>query len=60
MLFSPAMIKDVGCNWVILGHSERRNIFKETDEVRDFNKHLSATEIRFLVLRIFTCLSTFQ
>jgi len=34
--FSPAMIKDVGCNWVILGHSERRNIFKESDEVRDF------------------------
>lgn len=28
------MIKDVGCNWVILGHSERRNIFKESDEVR--------------------------
>ena len=32
--FSPSMIKDVGCNWVILGHSERRNIFKESDEVR--------------------------
>ncbi|KAL9970190.1 hypothetical protein ACROYT_G022524 [Oculina patagonica] len=30
---SPAMIKDVGCNWVILGHSERRNIFKESDEL---------------------------
>jgi len=30
---SPAMIKDVGCEWVILGHSERRNIFKETDEL---------------------------
>ena len=28
------MIKDVGCEWVILGHSERRNIFKEPDEVR--------------------------
>ncbi|KAG8269067.1 triosephosphate isomerase [Homalodisca vitripennis] len=31
---SPAMIKDVGVNWVILGHSERRNIFGESDEAR--------------------------
>ncbi|KAJ7379710.1 triosephosphate isomerase [Desmophyllum pertusum] len=30
---SPTMIKDVGCNWVILGHSERRNVFKESDEL---------------------------
>lgn len=30
---SPAMIKDVGCNWVILGHSERRTIFNESDEL---------------------------
>ncbi|CAB3225921.1 unnamed protein product [Arctia plantaginis] len=30
---SPAMIKDIGCNWVILGHSERRTIFKEQDEL---------------------------
>lgn len=30
---SPAMIKDVGCHWVILGHSERRHVFKETDEL---------------------------
>jgi len=28
---SPAMIKDVGCEWVILGHSERRNVFGESD-----------------------------
>jgi triosephosphate isomerase len=28
---SPAMIKDVGCNWVILGHSERRHILLESD-----------------------------
>jgi len=26
---SPAMIKDVGCNWVILGHSERRHVLHE-------------------------------
>ncbi len=27
------MIKDFGLQWAIVGHSERRNIFKETDEV---------------------------
>jgi triosephosphate isomerase len=26
------MIKDIGCDWVILGHSERRQLFGETDE----------------------------
>ncbi len=30
---SPLMLKDVGCRYVILGHSERRQIFKETDEL---------------------------
>lgn len=30
---SPAMIKDNGCDWVILGHSERRNVFGESDEL---------------------------
>jgi triosephosphate isomerase len=30
---SPAMIKDVGADWVILGHSERRQIFGESDEL---------------------------
>lgn len=30
---SPAMIKDCGGQWVILGHSERRHIFHETDEL---------------------------
>lgn len=30
---SPDMIKDIGTKWVILGHSERRNVFNESDEV---------------------------
>jgi len=30
---SPAMIQDCGVNWVILGHSERRNVFGETDQL---------------------------
>ncbi len=29
---SPAMLKDLGCTHVILGHSERRQLFGETDE----------------------------
>jgi triosephosphate isomerase len=29
---SPAMLTDVGCRYVILGHSERRHVLGETDE----------------------------
>lgn len=29
---SAAMLKDVGCEYVIIGHSERRQYFAETDE----------------------------
>jgi len=29
---SADMIKDIGVEWVILGHSERRNVFGESDE----------------------------
>ncbi len=28
---SPAVIKEAGAQWVILGHSERRHVFKEED-----------------------------
>ncbi|MDO8435864.1 MAG: triose-phosphate isomerase [bacterium] len=30
---SPAMLKDTGCEYVIIGHSERRKYQKETDEM---------------------------
>jgi triosephosphate isomerase len=30
---SPGMIKDVGCEWVLLGHSERRHVLGETDQL---------------------------
>ena len=29
---SPPMLKDVGCEYVIIGHSERRQLFAETNE----------------------------
>jgi triosephosphate isomerase len=29
---SPSMIREVGCEFVIIGHSERRQVFGETDE----------------------------
>ena len=37
---SPAMLKDAGCDYVILGHSERRQFFAETDE--NVNRKLKA------------------
>ncbi len=30
---SPPMLKDVGCTYVIVGHSERRQYFGETEEI---------------------------
>ena len=30
---SPKFLKEIGCEYVILGHSERRDIFKESDEM---------------------------
>ncbi len=37
---SPSMLKDVGCDYVIIGHSERRQYFNETDEM--VNKKMKA------------------
>ena len=30
---SCSMLKNIGCQWVIIGHSERRTIFGETDQI---------------------------
>lgn len=30
---SAAMLKDVGCSFVLVGHSERRSLYGETDEI---------------------------
>lgn len=27
------MLKDIGVSWVLLGHSERRHVFNESDEL---------------------------
>ena len=37
---APAMLKDVGCSHVIIGHSERRQYFAETDDT--VNKKVKA------------------
>lgn len=36
---SAAMLKDVGCQYVILGHSERRNILGESSEAVNLKTH---------------------
>ena len=37
---SPVMLKDVGCHYVIIGHSERRQFFGDTDRI--VNRKLKA------------------
>ncbi len=37
---SPGMLKDAGCQYVVIGHSERRQYFGETDET--VNKKIKA------------------
>lgn len=39
---SPLMLKDCGCDYVIVGHSERREYFHETDEI--INKKVRAAQ----------------
>ena len=37
---SPLMLKEAGCRYVIIGHSERRQYFKESDQ--DVNRKIAA------------------
>jgi len=37
---SPGMLAELGCRWVLLGHSERRHVFRETDE--EINRKVGA------------------
>lgn len=46
---SPVMLSDIGCEYVILGHSERRQYFGETDET--VNKKIK-TALRFAMTPI--------
>jgi triosephosphate isomerase (TIM) len=41
---SGAMLKDVGCTYVILGHSERRHILGESDEIINRKVHKALTD----------------
>ena len=36
---SPGLLKDVGCQYVIIGHSERRQLFGETDQLINDKAH---------------------
>lgn len=47
---SPLMLKDIGCTYVIIGHSERRKYFHETDEAVNLKvKKSLATGIKPIV-----------
>ena len=37
---SPAMLAELGCRWVLVGHSERRHLFREADE--EINRKVAA------------------
>ena len=44
---SPGMLRDVGCDYVIIGHSERRQYFNETNE--DVNRKAKAAHAHGLI-----------
>jgi triosephosphate isomerase len=49
---SPLMIKEIGCHYVIIGHSERRQFFGETDET--VNRRIKAA--LFQDLKVIFCI----
>ena len=41
---SPLMLKDLGCEYALVGHSERRQYFGETDEIAgEYSEDLAAS-----------------
>jgi triosephosphate isomerase len=48
---SPAMLKEVGCKYVIVGHSERRHILGEADSAINMKVHTALEE----GLRVILC-----
>jgi triosephosphate isomerase len=48
---SPVMLQDLGCRYVMVGHSERRQIFGETDYARKRWSRCSATSFYSLLCR---------
>lgn len=54
---SPAMIKDLSCRYVILGHSERRQYFLETD---DFINEKVKTALKYSLIPIVCVGETLQ
>lgn len=44
---SPTMIKDIGCSYVIIGHSERRQYFAETNKI--INKKIKTAFVTTLI-----------
>jgi len=49
---SPLMLKDAGCRYVIVGHSERRQLFGESDEFINQKAHAVLNEGLGLILCI--------
>ena len=49
------MICDVDVQWVILGHSERRTIFKETNEVRLSMENIEIANLIMNLIYVYTC-----
>ena len=47
---SPAMLADVGCKWVILGHSERRHKLGETDAFINRKVHAALAAGLYVIL----------
>lgn len=46
---SVEQLKDIGCKWVVLGHSERRHVIGEDDVVRVYQCLEVEVSVNFVV-----------